>query len=119
MKTNSQTKLATEKLFPLCLKLAIPTALAQAVMVLYAIVDRMFIGHIPLIGSLAIAGVGVAAPITTFISSFAVLIGLGGSPLMAMKAGHGEKEQAEQILGNSLSLLLLVSAIITPLFFFL
>lgn len=116
---NSQTRLATDPLFPLCLRLALPTALAQAVMVLYSIVDRMFIGHIPEVGALAIAGVGIAGPITTFISSFAVLIGLGGAPLMAMKAGHGEKEEAEKYLGSALSLLLIISAIITPLFFLL
>ncbi len=116
---DSQTKLATDTLFPLCLKLAVPTALAQAVMVLYSIVDRMFIGHIENIGALAIAGVGIAGPITTFISSFAVLIGLGGAPLMAMKAGHGDKEEAEKYLGIAFSLLLIISAIITPLAFLL
>jgi putative efflux protein, MATE family len=119
MKPSSEEHLLNDKLFSLALRLAIPTALAQAVMVLYAIVDRMFIGHIPDVGATAIAGVGIAAPITTFISSFAVLVGLGGAPIMAMRAGHGEKGRAENVLGTSLSLLLIISAVITPLSFLL
>ena len=71
-----------EGLWRLTLSLSIPTCLSQAVNVLYAIVDRMFIGNIPLVGDVALAGVGVSAPITTLIGSFAVLIGLGGSPIV-------------------------------------
>ena len=73
----------------LLLRLAVPTMLAQFVSVLYSIVDRMFIGHIPGSGSLALAGVGVCGPIITLLSSFSMLVGLGGTPLMAMKLGAG------------------------------
>ena len=70
----------------LVLALSIPTCLSQAVNVLYAIVDRMFIGNMDAVGDIALAGVGVAVPITSLLSSFAVLIGMGGSPLMAISA---------------------------------
>lgn len=111
--------LGKDNIWKLVLGLAIPTALAQAVTVLYAIVDRMFIGHMPLYGDMALAGVGVASPITTFISSFATLIGMGASPIMAMKEGHGERKEAERIITTGFYLLLAVSAILLPLFFFL
>ena len=81
----------------LLLRLAVPTMLAQFVNVLYSIVDRMFIGHIPGIGSLALAGVGVCGPIITLLSSFSMLVGLGGTPLMAMKLGAGDREAAGAI----------------------
>ncbi len=100
------------------LSLALPTALAQAVNVLYAIVDRMFIGHIAGYGDIALAGVGVAAPIATFISSFATLIGMGGAPLMAMSEGHGDHEKAERIVTTGFYLLIISSALLTPVFFF-
>lgn len=111
--------LGEDGLWYLTLRLAIPTALAQAVNVLYAIVDRMFIGHIAGYGGVALAGVGIAAPITTLVSSFAVLIGMGGAPLMSMREGHGEHEKAEGILATAFWLLVAFSAVLTPLFFLL
>ncbi len=108
--------LGKDDLWFLALHLSLPTALAQAVNVLYAIVDRMFIGHIAGYGDIALAGVGIAAPITTFISSFATLIGMGGAPLMAMREGHGEHEKAERILSTAFYLILICSAVLTPLF---
>lgn len=109
------SEFASGDIFKLTLKLSIPTCLAQAVNVLYAMIDRMFIGHIPFYGDLALAGAGVAAPITTFISSFSYIIALGGAPIMAMKLGHNEKSSAENILYTSLILLLLFSIFLTPL----
>lgn len=100
----------------LVLALSIPTCLSQAVNVLYAIVDRMFIGNMDAVGDIALAGVGVAVPITSLLSSFAVLIGMGGSPLMAMREGHGEHEEAVRILSTGFSCLLVLSAVLTPLF---
>lgn len=111
------TDLGHDSIWSLTLKLSLPTCLAQAVMVLYSVVDRMFIGHIAGIGDIALAGVGVAAPITTLLSSFAVLVGMGGAPIMAMRAGHDEKDKAEEVLGNALKLLLLFSIVLTPLFY--
>lgn len=102
-------------LWSLTLRLAIPTALGQAVSVLYAIIDRMFIGHIPGYGELALAGVGVAAPIVTMITSFSAMVGMGGAPLMAMREGHQEHSAAESILFCGFVMLLAISAAITPL----
>ena len=76
-------------LWPLVCRLAVPTMLAQIVSVLYSIVDRMYIGNIDTIGGLALAGVGVCGPITTLLSSFASLVGLGGAPILAMRLGEG------------------------------
>lgn len=104
---------------PLVLSLSLPTCLSQAVNVLYAIVDRMFIGNIQGYGDLALAGVGVAVPITSLISSFAVLVGMGGSPLMAIGEGHGEHDEAERILSTGFVMLLFFSLLLTPLCFIL
>ena len=108
--------LGKDSIWSLVLSLALPTALAQAVNVLYAIVDRMYIGHISGYGDIALAGIGVAAPITTFISSFATLIGMGGAPIMAMKEGHGEHKTAERIVTTGFYLLLIAAAVLTPIF---
>lgn len=103
----------------LLLRLAIPTMLAQFINVLYSIVDRMFIGHIAGIGSLALAGVGVCGPIITLLSSFSLLVGLGGTPLMAMKLGAGDREAAAGLLSNCFRLLLGLAVGLSLLFFLL
>lgn len=87
-----ENDLGRDPMAGLLLRLAIPTMLAQFINVLYSIVDRMFIGHIAGVGSLALAGVGVCGPIVTLLSSFSMLVGLGGTPLMAMKLGAGQRE---------------------------
>ncbi len=103
----------------LVLRLAIPTLLAQFINVLYSIVDRMFIGHIPVIGDLALAGVGVCGPIVTLLSSFAYLVCQGGAPLMAMKMGEEDHEGASGILSNCLRLLLVLALALSAVFFLL
>ena len=97
----------------LVLRLALPTMLAQLVNVLYSIVDRIYISNIPEVGELALAGVGVCGPIVTLLSSFATLVGLGGSPIMAMRMGAGRKEEAGRILNTCFLLLLGLSAALT------
>ena len=100
----------------LVLRLAIPTMLAQLVSVLYSIVDRMYIGIG--VGDLALAGVGVCSPIVTLLSSFASLVGLGGSPIMAMRMGGGNQKEARRILNNAFLMLLGLSLVLTVLFWF-
>lgn len=100
----------------LVLRLAIPTMLAQLVSVLYSIVDRMYIGIG--VGNLALAGVGVCSPIVTLLSSFASLVGLGGSPIMAMRMGEGNQKEARRILNNAFLMLLGLSLVLTVLFWF-
>lgn len=107
--------LGNDPVFYLVLRLAIPTMLAQFVSVLYSIVDRMYIGVG--VGSLALAGVGVCGPIVTLLSSFASLVGLGGSPIMAMRMGEKDLKGAKRILNNSFLMLLVFSAILTVVFF--
>ena len=97
----------------LVLRLAIPTMLAQLVSVLYSIVDRMYIGIG--VGDLALAGVGVCSPIVTLLSSFASLVGLGGSPIMAMRMGEGNHKEARRILNNAFLMLLGLSLVLTVL----
>nr|WP_294529381.1 MATE family efflux transporter [uncultured Blautia sp.] len=88
--------------------------LAQLVSVLYSIVDRMYIGKG--VGSLALAGVGVCSPIVTLLSSFGTLVGLGGSPLMAMRMGEGNTKEAKKILNNGFMMITALSAVLTIAF---
>ena len=108
--------LGHDPVFRLVCKLAIPTMLAQLVSVLYSIVDRIYIGNIPQIGDLALAGVGVCGPIVTLLSSFASLVGLGGSPILAMRMGEGNQKEASRVLSNSFFMLLVLSVGLTGLF---
>lgn len=103
----------------LLLRLAIPTMLAQLINVLYSIVDRMFIGHIDRVGSLALAGVGVCGPVITLLGSFSMLVGLGGTPLMAMKLGAGDREGASELLSNCFQLLVALAVGLSGMFFLL
>lgn len=90
----------------LVIRLAIPTMIAQFVNILYSIIDRMYIGNIPEIGDVALAGVGICGPIVTMLSSFGTLVGLGGSILMAMRQGEGNEKRARQLMSNSFLMLL-------------
>ena len=97
----------------LLFKLAVPTVVAQLINMLYNIVDRIYIGHIPEEGSMALTGVGVCMPIIMIISAFAALISAGGAPRASIYMGKNDKESAEKILGNCFSLQLLISAVLT------
>ena len=107
--------LGRDPIGPLVLRLALPSMLAQVVSVLYSIVDRMYIGHIPGVGDLALAGVGVCGPVVTMIGSAASLIGVGGAPLMSMRMGEGETEQARRILANCFLMLCVLSVALMAL----
>ncbi|MBO0565074.1 MATE family efflux transporter, partial [Clostridium botulinum] len=114
MNTNT-TDLGKGNIGKLLFKLAAPAIIAQIVNVLYNIVDRIFIGRMPN-GELAMAGVGVAFPIIMIISAFSALIGMGGAPLAAIKMGENNKSDAEKIMGNSFSMLVTLSIILTIVF---
>ena len=111
-----QNDLGNDPVRQLVLRLAIPSMLAQFVNVLYSIVDRMFIGNIPEVGEVALAGAGVCGPIVTLLSSFAFLVGIGGAPLMAMRQGEDNQEGAEQILANCFVMLVTLAVALTALF---
>ena len=91
---------------------AIPLILAQLVQLLYNVVDRIYIGHLPGADSMALTGIGLAFPIATLIAAFTNLFGTGGTPLFSIARGAGEEERAEKILGNTFTLLLLSSVIL-------
>ena len=101
----------------LVLRIAIPSMLAQFVSVFYSIVDRIFVSSIPEVGDLALAGVGVCGPIVTMVTSFAFLIGIGGTPLMGISLGERNKDRAQQILGNCFMMLCVLSVILTGVVF--
>ncbi|MEG2117056.1 MAG: MATE family efflux transporter, partial [Clostridia bacterium] len=110
---RKENDLGNDNITALLFKLAIPSMIAQFVNVLYSIVDRIFISNIPLIGDLALAGVGVAAPIITIITSFCYLVALGGAPLLAIRLGEKRPELAQKIMSNCFTALLAVSFLIT------
>lgn len=110
---RKQNDLGKDDIKQLVRRLAIPSMLAQFVNVLYSIVDRMYIGNIPEVGEVALAGAGVCGPIVTLISSFAFLVGIGGAPLMAIRMGEENQEGAEKILANCFVMLLGLAAMLT------
>ena len=110
--------LAKEPIGKLLLRLAIPTVAAQMINMLYNIVDRIYIGHIPDSGALALTGVGVCMPLIMIISAFAALVGNGGAPRASIMMGKGEQEIAEKILGNCFALQILISIILTIVMYF-
>jgi len=91
---------------------AIPLTLAQVVQMLYNLVDRIYIGHLPEIGELALTGVGITFPITVLIMAFTGLFGIGATPLFSIARGKGEEKEAEYIMGNAFTLLMLSSVIL-------
>ena len=110
---HSDEILATAPIGKLILKLAVPSVAAQIINMLYNIVDRIYIGHIPEIGDVALTGVGVTFPIITLISAFAAFAGQGGAPLAAIQLGAKRRVEAQRILGNSLTMLLCAAVVLT------
>lgn len=110
---TSRDFLGTEPVGKLLWKLALPTLAAQIINMLYNIVDRIYIGHIPEVGALALTGVGVCMPIIMIVSAFAALISSGGAPRASIFLGQGNKENAEKTLGNCFMTQILISIAIT------
>ena len=109
--------LGTGSVKKLMLKLALPAVLGQLVNLLYNIVDRIYIGHIPEIGAAALTGVGLFAPILMLITAFAMMMGSGGAPLAAISMGKGDKDQAEKIMANCFAVLLIFALILTAVLY--
>ena len=114
--SNNERELASAPIGKLMVRLALPAVLAQFINVLYNVVDRIYIGHIPGTGALALTGVGVTMPIILLISAFAAFAGMGGAPLASIQLGAGNRERAERILSNSFSILLILSVVLTIFF---
>ena len=105
--------LGTEPIGKLLLKLSIPTVIAQLINMLYNVIDRIYIGHIPKEGSLALTGVGVCMPIIMIVSAFAALVSSGGAPRASIYMGKQDQESAENILGNCFSLQIILAFMLT------
>ena len=114
----AENDLGRDNIKKLVIRIAVPSMLAQFVSVLYSIVDRMYIGNIPVSGDMALAGAGVCGPVVTMIGSVAFLVGIGGAPLMSMKMGQGDNKAAERILANCFLMLALCSVRIPMLRYF-
>ena len=92
--------------------LAVPMTLAQLINVMYSIVDRIYIGHLPQASAQALTGIGLCLPIITIITAFANLFGMGGAPLCSIARGGHEEKRAEKVMGNSFTMLLISGAVL-------
>jgi len=111
MNNKYEERLGTDRMLPLVFRMALPAVAAQLVNLLYNIVDRVYIGHIPGIGTDALVGIGVTSSIIILISAFSAIVGAGGAPLAAMALGQGDRERAGKILGNGFVLLSLFTLV--------
>lgn len=111
--TQDKSFLGTQPVGKLLVKLAVPTVISQIVNMLYNIIDRVYIGHIPGDGSLALTGMGICMPIILIISAFAALVASGGAPRASICMGKGDNESAEKILGGCFAMQIIISAILT------
>lgn len=116
MNATVEKDLGSGSIGKLLFQLALPAIIAQIINVLYNMVDRMYIGHIPDIGATALTGMGITMPVITAISAFAALVSMGGAPLASIKMGQKKPEEAEKILGNCAGLLVILSLVLTIFF---
>lgn len=110
---NNKEFLGTEPVGKLLFRLSIPTVVAQLINMLYNIVDRIYIGHMPGDGRLALTGVGVCMPLILLVSAFAALVSAGGAPRASIFMGRQDQESAEKTMGNCFSLQIIVSLVLT------
>ena len=110
---ENQQALGTESVGKLLLKYSVPAIIGMMVNALYNVVDRIFIGNIPGVGPLAITGVGVTMPIMSITLAFAMLIGIGCTTNISIKLGQGKKEDAQKIIGNGITLSIIISLILS------
>lgn len=115
--TDNKEFLGTEPVGKLLLRLAVPTVAAQLINMLYNIVDRIYIGHMPGDGAMALTGVGVCMPIIMLVSAFAALVSSGGAPRASIHMGKRDLDGANAILGNCFSLLFVISVALTAVLF--
>ena len=109
--------MGTGSIKKLMVQMAVPAIVAQVVNLLYNVVDRIYIGHIPEVGGTALTGVGLFAPILMLLTAFAMLAGAGGAPRAAIALGRGDKDEAERIVANCFSVLAILSVVLTVVFY--
>ena len=113
---KQENELGTENVGKLLFRLSLPAITAQVINVLYNMVDRMYIGHIPKVGAAALTGVGVTMPVIMAITAFAYFISMGGAPRASIMLGKGKEETAEMILGNCTVMMAALSLLLTVIF---
>ncbi len=113
MTKNNNDYLGRDSILKLLFQLSVPAILAQIINLLYNLVDRVYIGHMPKEGALALTGVGVCMPVIMIVSAFAALISNGGAPRASMAMGKGKNDEAEKILGNCFTTQIIISVILT------
>ena len=118
MSQKPQRDLGSGSVKKLMVQMAVPAILGQVVNLLYNIVDRIYIGHIPEVGGMALTGVGLFTPILMMLTAFAMLAGAGGAPRAAIAMGKGDKDTAEKIIGNCFTVLLILAVLLTGVFYF-
>ncbi|MBO5101831.1 MAG: MATE family efflux transporter [Clostridia bacterium] len=111
--TNQKEILGSAPIGKLLFRLALPIVVAQLINMLYNIVDRIYIGHMPEVGDLALTGVGVCMPIIMIVSAFSALVSSGGAPRASIFMGKKDIDSAERTLGSCFGLQIIVSAILT------
>lgn len=114
---DKQAELGYKPITGLMVRMAVPGIIAQVINILYSIIDRIYIGHIPGVGADALTGVGLTFPIITFVSAFAMIVGAGGAPLAAIALGKKDRGEAEKILGTGVFLLACFAAGIMVVFY--
>ena len=110
-------KLGTAPLGKLILGMALPAVVAQLINVIYNMVDRIYIGHIPGVGAQALTGLGLSLPVILLIQAFSALAGMGGAPQASIQLGKGNRQKAEQILGNCVTMLIIFAVVLTVGFY--
>ncbi len=111
--SRNESRLGSDPMFPLILRMALPSVAAQLINLLYSIVDRIFIGHIEGIGTNALAGVGVTGSVIILITAFSAIVGMGGAPLAAIALGRGDREHASYIMGNGFAMLIAFAVLLS------
>lgn len=118
MAAKANQDMGTGSVKKLMVQMAVPALVAQVINLLYNVVDRIYIGHIPEIGGTALTGVGLFTPILMLITAFAMLAGAGGAPRAAIAMGQGNKDKAEKIVANCFTVLMFLAVILTAAFYF-
>ena len=114
---DKQAELGYKPIAGLMVRMAVPGIIAQLINILYSIIDRIYIGHIPGMGANALTGVGLTFPIITLVAAFAMIVGAGGAPLAAIALGKKDREQAEKILGTGVFLLVCFAVGVMAVFY--
>lgn len=117
MSKETKQDMGTGSVKKLMVQMAVPAVVGQVINLLYNVVDRIYIGHIPEIGGAALTGVGLFTPILMLITAFAMLAGAGGAPRAAIAMGKGETDTAEKIVANCFTVLLILSVVLTVVFY--